>query len=69
MRPPLPAIFAAVPGSFTQLRRRTRELKVGVTVGPHAQIGEVAQQVAAKQGLKVKLIESADFIQPPLDAK
>ena len=47
------------------------ELKVGVTVGPHAQIGEVVQQVAAKDGLKVKLIEFSDFIQPnaALDAK
>lgn len=37
---------------------------IGVTAGPHAQIGEVAKQVAAKQGLKVKLVEFGDFIQP-----
>ncbi|WP_241063373.1 MetQ/NlpA family ABC transporter substrate-binding protein [Achromobacter xylosoxidans] len=50
---------------------RDAELKVGVTVGPHAQIGEVVQQVAARQGLKVKLVEFSDFIQPnaALDAK
>lgn len=46
-------------------------LKIGVTVGPHAQIGEVARQVAEKQGLSVKLIEFSDFIQPnaALDTK
>ena len=47
------------------------ELKVGVTVGPHAQIGEVVREVAARDGLKVKLVEFSDFIQPnaALDAK
>ncbi|NLY64650.1 MAG: MetQ/NlpA family ABC transporter substrate-binding protein [Alcaligenaceae bacterium] len=46
-------------------------LRVGVTVGPHAQIGDVVKQVAAKQGLEVKLIEFSDFIQPnaALDSK
>ncbi|WP_253252212.1 MetQ/NlpA family ABC transporter substrate-binding protein, partial [Comamonas thiooxydans] len=37
---------------------------VGVTAGPHAQIAEVAKQVAARQGLKVRLVEFGDFIQP-----
>ncbi|MBB1623811.1 MetQ/NlpA family ABC transporter substrate-binding protein [Achromobacter sp. UMC71] len=59
--------FAAAAPALAQ----DAELKVGVTVGPHAQIGEVVQQVAAKQGLKVKLVEFSDFIQPnaALDAK
>lgn len=39
-------------------------LLVGVTAGPHAQIGEVVQKVAAQQGLQIKLIEFSDFIQP-----
>ncbi|MDO5289426.1 MAG: MetQ/NlpA family ABC transporter substrate-binding protein [Pseudomonadota bacterium] len=37
---------------------------IGVTAGPHAQIAEVAKQVAEKNGLKVKLVEFSDFIQP-----
>lgn len=59
--------FAAAAPAMAQ----DAELKVGVTVGPHAQIGEVVQQVAARQGLKVKLVEFSDFIQPnaALDAK
>ncbi|SSW73196.1 D-methionine-binding lipoprotein MetQ [Achromobacter veterisilvae] len=60
------AAFAAAPAMA-----QDAELTVGVTVGPHAQIGEVAQRVAAKDGLKVKLVEFSDFIQPnaALDAK
>lgn len=59
--------FAAAAPAMAQ----DAELKVGVTVGPHARIGEVVQQVAARQGLKVKLVEFSDFIQPnaALDAK
>lgn len=59
--------FAAAAPAMAQ----DAELKVGVTVGPHAQIGEVVQQVAARQGLKVKLVEFSDFIQPnaALDTK
>jgi len=41
-----------------------KPLRVGVTAGPHAQIGEVVKQVAAGQGLEITLIEFSDFIQP-----
>ncbi|RTZ42578.1 MetQ/NlpA family ABC transporter substrate-binding protein [Candidimonas sp. SYP-B2681] len=41
-----------------------KPLHVGVTAGPHAQIGDVAKQVAEKAGLPVKLTEFSDFIQP-----
>ncbi len=66
------AVLATLIGfAGTSAMAQDGELKVGVTVGPHAQIGEVVQQVAAKEGLKVKLIEFSDFIQPnaALDAK
>jgi len=39
-------------------------LKVGATVGPHAQVVEAVAIEAAKQGLKVELIEFSDFISP-----
>lgn len=39
-------------------------LRVGVTAGPHAQMGEVVKQVAHEQGLAVELVEFSDFIQP-----
>ncbi|MBO9678424.1 MAG: MetQ/NlpA family ABC transporter substrate-binding protein [Acidovorax sp.] len=41
-----------------------KEVVIGVTAGPHAQIAEVAKRVAEKNGLKVKLVEFSDFIQP-----
>lgn len=39
-------------------------LKVGVTAGPHAQILEVAKTVAARNGLKINIVEFSDYIQP-----
>jgi D-methionine transport system substrate-binding protein len=41
-----------------------KPLKVGVTAGPHAQIFEVVKRVAAKDGLKVQVVEFSDYIQP-----
>ncbi len=41
-----------------------KSVTIGVTTGPHAQIAEVAKRVAEKNGLKVKLVEFSDFIQP-----
>lgn len=38
--------------------------KVGVTAGPHTQIMEKVKEVAAKEGLEVKIIEFNDFILP-----
>jgi len=39
-------------------------LKVGATVGPHAQVVEAVAKEAAKQGLKVEVIEFSDYITP-----
>ena len=41
-----------------------QELKVGATSGPHAAIVAVAAKVAAKSGLKVKVVEFTDYITP-----
>lgn len=40
------------------------EIKVGATVGPHAQVAEAVAKEAAKQGLTVKVIEFSDYITP-----
>ncbi|WP_420910477.1 MetQ/NlpA family ABC transporter substrate-binding protein [Vibrio cincinnatiensis] len=40
------------------------EIKVGATVGPHAQIVEAVAKEAAKQGLTVKVVEFSDYITP-----
>jgi D-methionine transport system substrate-binding protein len=39
-------------------------IKIGVTGGPHAQIMDVVKQVAAKNGLKITVIEFSDYVQP-----
>ncbi|VBB06992.1 nlpa lipoprotein [Lucifera butyrica] len=39
-------------------------LKVGVTAGPHTEIMEAVQKVAAKDGLKLEIVEFNDYIQP-----
>ena len=39
-------------------------IKVGVTPGPHAEVMEVVQKVAAKEGLTIEIIEFSDYIQP-----
>lgn len=39
-------------------------IKVGATVGPHAQVVEAVAKEAAKQGLNVKVVEFSDYITP-----
>lgn len=39
-------------------------IKVGATVGPHAQVVEAVAKEAAKQGLTVKVVEFSDYITP-----
>ena len=41
-----------------------KEITVGVTAGPHAQVIDFVAKEAAKQGLKVKVVEFNDYIQP-----
>lgn len=39
-------------------------IKVGVTGGPHEQVMEVVKQVAAKNGLTIRIVEFSDYVQP-----
>ncbi len=41
-----------------------REIKLGATAGPHAEVAEAVAQEAAKQGLKVTVVEFSDFVTP-----
>jgi len=41
-----------------------KTIKIGVTAGPHAQIMERVKQVAAKDGLKIDIVEFSDYVQP-----
>ena len=55
----LASLFAAGPASA-----QDRALKIGVTGGPHAAIFEVVKAEAAKNGLKLDIIEFSDYVQP-----
>lgn len=39
-------------------------LKIGVTAGPHAEIMDNVKKLAAKQGLKLEIVEFADYVSP-----
>ncbi len=41
-----------------------KPLKIGVTVGPHAQIFEQVKKLAEKDGLKIQIVEFSDYVQP-----
>lgn len=41
-----------------------KEITVGVTAGPHAQVMDYVAKEAEKQGLKVKVVEFNDYVQP-----
>jgi D-methionine transport system substrate-binding protein len=41
-----------------------RPLRMGVTAGPHAQVMEKVRDIAARDGLVIRMIEFSDYIQP-----
>lgn len=41
-----------------------KEIKMGVTAGPHAEIMEQVAKEAEKQGITIKVVEFNDFVQP-----
>src|SRR5258708_36741088 len=57
------AVFGA-PALFANVAQADETIKVGVNGGPHAQVMEVVKQVAAKNGLNIKIVEFADYVQP-----
>src|SRR5260370_8685787 len=59
----LAAVFSATV-LLANVAQADETIKVGVTGGPHAQVMEVVKQVAAKNGLNIKIVEFADYVQP-----
>ena len=55
------ALAAGVSGAAVA---QDKEIKVGVTAGPHAQIMEQVKKIAETDGLKIKIIEFSDYVQP-----
>ncbi|SAK41753.1 lipoprotein YaeC [Caballeronia catudaia] len=60
------AAVAASASLFTSLAARADDkvIKVGTISGPDAQIWQVVQKVAKREGLNVKVIEFNDYVQP-----
>ena len=57
----LPLILAL---SACGQKEESHIIKVGATVGPHAQVVEAVAEEAAKQGLKVEVVTFSDYITP-----
>lgn len=57
-------VFATVLLASLGFAKDEKTLRVGVTSGPHAQIFEVVSAEAAKRGLKLKVVEFSDYVQP-----
>ena len=53
---------AATLGLAAQAEEKT--IKVGVTAGPHAQVMDFVKKLGAKNGLKIQVVEFADYVQP-----
>jgi D-methionine transport system substrate-binding protein len=41
-----------------------RPLRIGVTAGPHAQAMEKVREIAARDGLTLRIVEFTDYVQP-----
>ena len=41
-----------------------KEIKIGATAGPHAEVVDAVAKEAAKQGIKIKVVEFSDYITP-----
>jgi len=60
----LAAVFALAAFSAHAALSEDKPLRVGVTAGPHAQVFEAVKKIAARDGLKIDIIEFSDYVQP-----
>ncbi|MGP8307102.1 MetQ/NlpA family ABC transporter substrate-binding protein [Vibrio sp. YIC-376] len=60
----LPLILMAALSLTACGQKEDSVIKVGATVGPHAQVVEAVAKAAAKQGLKVEVVEFSDYVTP-----
>ena len=47
-----------------QSSQAPKEIKIGATSGPHAQVSEAVAKEAKKQGIELKVIEFSDYVTP-----
>ncbi|MFC3124547.1 MetQ/NlpA family ABC transporter substrate-binding protein [Pseudoroseomonas globiformis] len=67
----LPALIPSLllPGRPVQAQEagigtEARPLRIGVTAGPHAQVMEKVRDIAARDGLIIRIFEFSDYVQP-----
>ena len=60
----LATLFFPVAAHAQEIGTRQRPLRIGVTAGPHAQVMEKVREIAARDGLELRIVEFQDFIQP-----
>ncbi|HLS17314.1 MAG TPA: MetQ/NlpA family ABC transporter substrate-binding protein [Paenalcaligenes sp.] len=58
------AVAVAFSALSTGAMAESKTIKMGVTPGPHAEIMEVVQGIAAEQGLEIEILEFSDYVQP-----
>ena len=47
-----------------QSSQTPKEIKIGATAGPHAQVAEAVAKEAKKQGIDLKVVEFSDYVTP-----
>lgn len=51
-------------GSNNESTATPKEIKIGATAGPHAQVAEAVAKEAQKQGINLQVVEFSDYITP-----
>ena len=51
-------------GTSTTTQNTPKEIKIGATAGPHAQVAEAVAKEAQKQGIQLKVVDFSDYITP-----
>lgn len=51
-------------GNNTQSTETPKEIKIGATAGPHAQVADAVAKEAQKQGINLKVVEFSDYVTP-----
>lgn len=60
----LAAIALPVAAQAQEIGSAQRPIRIGVTAGPHAQVMEKVREIAARDGLVLRIVEFQDYIQP-----
>ena len=56
--------IAGCGNNTNQAGQTPKEVKIGATAGPHAQVAEAVAKEAQKQGIDLKVVEFSDYVTP-----